>query len=397
MAGALDGCRVLDFTRVLSGPWCTMLLSDLGAEVVKVEEPGKGDISREYGPPFVAGESVYFMANNRGKLGITLNLKHPRALELMRSLVAKVDVVVHNFLHGWIYRAGLDYDSLKAINPKLIYCWLSAYGEDGPYGEKGALDLMVMGLGGAMSVTGQPDGPPIKSSISYGDILSGYSAALGIVAALRVRDRTGMGQQVSTNLLDSAMAPLGALAAGYFATGNVPGRTAPDSHPSLSTSGAYRTSDGYMNISATTDREFPRLCAAMGLEHLAGNPDYATNSDRVRNRKQLREILEGVLATKTTGEWVTLLNAQQVLAEPVNTVKEAFSHPQVVHNQMKQTLQHPTAGPVSVLRMPLRMSETPLTLQGPPPRLGEHTREVLARYLDIGDEEYARLQQEGVV
>ena len=397
MAGALDGCRVLDFTRVLSGPWCTMLLSDLGAEIVKVEEPGKGDISREYGPPYVAGESVYFMANNRGKLGITLNLKHPRALELMRSLVAKVDVVIHNFLRGWVYRAGLDYDSLKAINPKLVYCWLSAYGEDGPYREKGALDLMVMGLGGAMSVTGQPGGPPIKSSISYGDILSGYSAALGIVAALRVRDRTGAGQQVSTNLLDSAMAPLGALACSYFATGNVPGRTAPDSHPSLSTSGAFPTRDGYMNISATTDRDFPKLCGALGLEHLAEDPEFATNPDRVRNRKQLRETIEGVLATRTTGEWVAILNDHQVLAEPVNNVKDAFAHPQVVHNQMKQTVQHPTAGPLNVLRMPLRMSETPLTLQGPPPLLGEHTREVLARYLDIGDEEYAELLQEGVV
>jgi crotonobetainyl-CoA:carnitine CoA-transferase CaiB-like acyl-CoA transferase len=337
------------------------------------------------------------MSNNRGKQGITLNLKHPRSLELMRGLVAKVDVVVHNFLHGWIYRVGLDYDSLKAINPKLIYCWLSAYGEDGPYGDKGALDLMVMGLGGAMSVTGQPDGPPVKSSISYGDILSGHSAALGIVAALRVRDRTGVGQQVSTNLLDSAMAPLGALACGYFATGNVPGRTAPDSHPSLSTSGAYRTSDGYMNISATTDREFPRLCGVLGLDHLAEDPEFATNPDRVRNREQLRETIEGVLATKTTSEWVAFLSARQVMAEPVNTVKEAFEHPQVVHNQMKQTLQHPTAGPVSVLRMPIRMSQTPLTMQGPPPRLGEHTREVLARYLDIGDEKYAQLRQEGVV
>ena len=181
MAGALDGCRVLDFTRVLSGPWCTSLLSDLGAEVLKVEEPGKGDISREYGPPFLSGESVYFMANNRGKQSVTLNLKHPRTGELVRDLVSQVDVVVHNFLRGWVLRAGLDYESLKAVNPRLVYCWLSGYGEDGPYADKGALDLLVMGLSGAMSMTGEPDRPPIKSALSYADILTGYSAAVGIL------------------------------------------------------------------------------------------------------------------------------------------------------------------------------------------------------------------------
>ena len=397
MAGALEGCRVLDFTRVLSGPWCTSLLSDLGAEVLKVEEPGKGDISREYGPPFISGESVYFMANNRGKLSVTLNLKHPRAGELVRDLVSQVDVVVHNFLRGWVVRAGLDYETLKAINPKLVYCWLSGYGEDGPYADKGALDILVMGLSGAMSVTGEADRGPIKSAISYADILAGYGAAVGILAALRVRDQTGEGQQVSTNLLDSAVAPLGALAGGYFATGNVPGRTAPDFHPSLSTSGTYRTGDGYMTISATTDREWPVFCRALGLDSLAEDAQYATNPERVKHRERLRRIIEGILETKSAREWVEILNSQQVKAEPINTVEEAFAHPQVVHNKMKQTVQHPTAGEVNVLRMPLQLSSTPLEIQGPPPRLGEHTREVLARYLNVSDEEYTQLQKEGVV
>ena len=397
MVGALDGCRVLDFTRVLSGPWCTSLLSDLGAEVLKVEEPGKGDISREYGPPFLSGESVYFMANNRGKQSVTLNLKHPRAGELVRDLVSQVDVVVHNFLRGWVLRAGLDYESLKAVNPRLVYCWLSGYGEDGPYADKGALDLLVMGLSGAMSMTGEPDRPPIKSALSYADILTGYSAAVGILAALRVRDQTGEGQQVSANLLDSAVASLGALACGYFATGNVPVRLAPDGHPSLSTSGWYPTGDGYIAISATTDREFPVFCRALKLDYLTDDPQYATNPDRLQHRDWLRKIIEGVLATKPTREWVEILNSHGVKAEPVNNIDEAFADPQVVHNQMKQAVQHPTAGEVNLLRMPLQLSSTPLEIQGPPPRLGEHTREVLARYLGISDDEYLQLQEDGVV
>lgn len=194
MAGPLEGCRVLDLTRVLSGPWCTMMLSDLGAEVVKVEEPGKGDYSRAYGPPFKDGESVYFMGYNRGKRSVTLNLKDPRAQEVLRGLVSKVDILVHNYLAEWVNRIGLDYDSIKKINPSLVYCWISGYGEDGPYASRGAVDLIAMGLSGAMSVTGEADGPPVKSSISFADILSGYNAVVGILAALRMRDSTGEGR-----------------------------------------------------------------------------------------------------------------------------------------------------------------------------------------------------------
>lgn len=397
MVSALEGCRVLDFSRVLSGPWCTLMLSDLGAEVVKVEEPGTGDISRQYGPPFVGEESAYFMTYNRGKKSITLNLKAPRAQELLRGLVAKFDVLVHNYRRDWIYRAGLDYESLKQANPGLIYCWLSAYGEDGPYGEKGGLDQMVMGLSGSMSVTGEPTGPPIKSSVSYSDFLTGYNAALGIMAALRVRDRTGEGQRVSVNLLDSAVASLGSLAGIYFATGASPARVAPDSHPSLGVSGVYKTRDGYMNVTAVTDREFPNLCRALGLDHLAKDPEFATNPDRVRNRKRLRGMIEGVLAARTTGEWTEILHAHGVMAEPVNTISEAFAHPQVVHSRMRQTVEHPTAGAVSVMRTPIKLSGAPLCIQSPPPRLGEHTREVLSSYLGVTDEEYARLEKDGVV
>ena len=397
MVKALDGCRVLDFTRVLSGPWCTLMLSDLGAEVVKVEEPGRGDITRQYGPPFVGDESAYFMTYNRGKKSITLNLKEPRAKELLRGLVAGSDVVVHNYKRDWVYRAGLDYDSLKPLNPRLVYCWLSGYGEDGPYADRGALDQMVMGLSGSMSVTGEPGGPPIKSSISYSDFFTGYNAALGIVAALRVRDRTGEGQRVSVNLLDSAVASLGSLAGIYFATGEPPARVAPDSHPSLGASGAYRTADGYVSITAVTDREFPNLCKALGLEHLTEDADLATNPDRARHRKRLRQALEPVLAARTTSEWLDVFESHNVLAEPINDIGQAFDHPQVVHSGMRQTVEHSSVGAVSVMRTPIRLSASPLEIQGPPPRLGEHTQEVLDSYLGVSSEEFDRLREEGVV
>ena len=397
MVKALDGCRVVDLTRVLSGPWCTLMLSDLGAEVVKVEEPGRGDITRQYGPPFVGDESSYFMTYNRGKKSITLNLKEARGKELLQGLVAKADVLVHNYRRDWVYRAGLDYDSLEPLNPRLVYCWLSGYGEDGPYADRGALDQMIMSLSGSMSVTGEADGPPIKSSISYSDFFTGYNAALGIVSALRVRDRTGAGQRVSVNLMDSAIASLGSLAGIYFATGEPPPRVAPDSHPSLGASGAYKTADGYISITAVTDREFPNLCRALGLEHLTEDPEFATNPDRASHRKRLRQTLEPVLATRTTSEWTRVFGDHGVLSEPINDIGQAFDHPQVVHSEMRQTVEHPSVGTVSVMRTPIRLSASPLEIQGPPPRLGEHTREVLESYLGISGEEFDRLREEGVV
>ena len=397
MTGPLEGIRVLDLTRVLSGPWCTMMLSDLGAEVVKIEEPGRGDYSRAYGPPFQDGESVYFMGYNRGKRSVTLNLKHPRAREVLQGLVSKVDILVHNYLPDWVDRAGLDYDTLIKVNPNLVYCWISGYGEDGPYASRGAMDLIAMGLSGAMSVTGQADGPPVKSSISFGDILAGYNAVVGILAALRVRERTGEGQKVSVNLLDSSVAALSTMAYSYMSTGEPPWRMAPDVHPSLSPAGTFRTSDGYINIAAARDKEFSGMCRTLGIERLLEDPDFSTNPDRVQNRKRLREMMEEVLLTKSTSEWVTLFNANGVLADRVNTVAEALAHPQTVHNQMKQTVQHPTAGPVKVMRTPVKLPNTPLSIQGPPPRLGQHTRAVLASYLGLGDREMAELEREGVI
>ena len=397
MAGALDGCKVLDFTRVVSGPWCTLLLSDLGAEVIKVEEPGTGDFSRGFGPPFIAGESTYFMGYNRGKLSVTINLKHPRGTELFQGLVSKVDVLVHNYRRDWVYRAGMDYDTLIAINPRLIYCWISAYGEDGPFADKGSEDLAVMGISGAMSVTGQPDGPPIKSHVSFSDFLAGYNATVGILAALRVRDQTGEGQPVSVNLLDSATAVLGSLAYAYLATGEAPRRMAPESHPALALSGTFRTSDGYINIGASRQNAFRGLCAALDMEYLADDPDFSTNAARVKNRKRLRGMIEAVLGDKTNKECLDILNGKGVLAEPVNTIDQAFAHPQVVNNRMVEKLHHPSTGDVDVLRTAIRLPKAPLKVQGPPALLGEHTRDVLGRYLGIDDGEYARLHQDGVV
>ena len=395
--GALDGCRVLDFTRVLAGPMCTMMLSDMGAEVVKVEEPGRGDHSRAYGPPFLNGESVYFMSYNRGKRSVTLNLKHPRGQELMRELVTKVDVLFHNYQRGFVFDVGLDYESIKDLNPNLIYCWISAYGEGGPYAEKGAVDNLVMGLSGIMSITGEPNGPPIKSTISFSDILSAYNATVGILAALRARDKTGKGGQVKVNLLDSAVAMLGSLASNYFVTGEAPGRIAPDVHPGISPAGAFKTNNGYISIAGATMKQYPNLCSAIGLEELVNDPDFATNTDRVRNRKQLREKIEAVMATKSSDEWMKIFDAKGVLAEPINTIEEAMAHPQVVHNQLKQTIKHPTAGPITLLRTPFELPTTPLSFKGPPPRLGEHTRKVLGSYLGLADKDLDQLQKEGVI
>lgn len=397
MTGPLEGCRVLDLSRILSGPWCTMILSDLGAEVLKVEEPGRGDYSRAYGPPFVGGESVYFMGYNRGKRSVTLNLKVQRGRELLRSLVPKVDVLVHNYQRDWVFKAGLDYESLKSIKPNLVYCWISAYGEDGPYADKGTMDLIVTGLSGAMDVTGEPDGPPIKSTISFADMIAGYNGAVGILAALRARDQTGEGQAVSVNLLDSIVAVLGSLAYSYFATGEAPRRIAPDVHPFIVPAGTFSTKDGYINIAAVREKEFSSMCQVLGISELAEDQAFATNEGRVGNRQRLRGAMENALRAKPTSEWVALLGSHGVLADGVNTIEEAMGHPQVVHNQLKQTVEHPTAGAVSVMRTPLAIPTAPLSIQGPPPLLGEHTRDVLARYLGIGDEEYEQLRLEGVV
>lgn len=395
MKPALDGIRVLDLTRVLAGPYATMILADLGAEVIKVELPGKGDDSRAY-PPFIHSESAYFMSLNRNKLSLALNLKCAAGQQILLQLVEKSDVLVENFRPGTMEKLGLGYERLKAVNPRLIYAAISGFGQTGPYRDRPAYDAVVQAMGGIMSITGQADGIPTRVGASIGDITAGLFGAVGILAALLEREHGGAGQMVDVAMLDCQVAILENAIARYLVGGEVP-KPQGNRHPSIAPFESFETADGYLVVAAGNDELWRRLCAVLGLEALAEDARFLTNELRNRHYDELRPLLAERMRTQTTDAWRAALDRAGVPNGPINTVDQVVQDPQVLARQMLVEVAHPTAGAVKMAGVPVKLSETPGGVRHAPPLLGQHTDQILHGLLGYSGEQIAQLRRQGVI
>ncbi len=407
MAGPLAGIRVLDLSRVLAGPWAGQNLADLGAEVIKIERPGAGDDSRAFGPPWVKDaqgrdtkDSAYFTSANRGKKSMTVNLSQPEGQALVRELAAKSDVLLENYKYGDLQRYGLGYDDLKATNPRLIYCSVTGFGQTGPYKERPGYDFMIQGMGGMMSVTGEPDdkpgGGPQRAGVPIADIITGMYASIAICAALAHRAQSGAGQHLDLALLDSQIALLAYQNTNYFATGKPPRRIG-NLHPNIVPYQPFRASDGEVILACGNDNLYRKFCAAAGCAELAEDARFATNGKRVENRDELTRLLAAIFAKRTKKEWVALLDAAGVPNGPINDIAQVFDEPQVKARGVRIEVQHPVAGKVPMVASPMRFSGTPLEHKTPPPLLGEHTDEILRQVLGKKPEEIARLREAKVL
>ena len=400
MATPLEGIKVLDLTRVLAGPYATMLLCDLGAEVIKIEQPGTGDESRNFGP-FKNGFSLYFMSVNRGKRSITLNLKTQRGREIFLQLVKQCDVVVENFRPGTMQKLGLDYDTLKAVSPSLIYAACSGFGQTGPSAQQGAYDMIIQGMGGIMSITGEPPSPdekraPVRVGTSISDITAALFTTIGILSALHHRHQTGRGQLVDVAMLDSLVAVLENAVVRYFATGEVP-QPLGSRHPAITPFEAFASADGYVIIAIGNDTLWEKFCEHVGRRELISDARFRTNADRTANHSELFPILSGILRQRTTDAWIDALEKIGVPCGPINAMDKVVNHPQVQAREMITQVVHQITGPVEVPGMPIKLSETPGSVNAPAPSLGEHTTAVLTELLGMRRDEVEKLRQEGVV
>jgi crotonobetainyl-CoA:carnitine CoA-transferase CaiB-like acyl-CoA transferase len=395
MPGPLDGIRVLDLTRALAGPYCTLMLGDMGADVIKVEMPGSGDETRGWGSPadFINGESTYFMSISRNKRSLTLDLK--KGGDVLRRLIEQSDVLAENFRPGAMDRLGFSYEQAKAINPRLIYCSISGFGQTGPRAKQPAFDQVLQGLGGIMSLTGPVGGPRSKVGVPIGDIGAGMFAAFAVASALYAREQSGVGQHIDASMLGGQVALLTYQAGRYFGTGRAPG-LAGNRHGSLAPYETFRAADGDVNVACGTERMWQAFCRALGLEALLDDPRFTLIPDRVGNREPLVEAIEARLATMTVAEVVSTLEAVEVPVGPIYSLDQVFDDPQSEHLKLKRTIQHPKAGEISVTGFPWQLSETPAEIRIPPPLLGEHTDEVL-RDLGYSDAEIAELHEKGAV
>jgi formyl-CoA transferase len=407
MPGPLSHIRVLDLTRVLAGPWCGQNLADLGAEVTKVERPGKGDDSRAFGPPWIkdadgndTAEAAYFVCANRGKQSVTLDLSKPEAQQIVRRLAAQSDVLLENYKVGDLARYGLGYEDLSKDNPGLIYCSITGFGQTGPYKDRPGYDFMAQGMGGLMSVTGErddlPGGGPQRVGVPIVDIMTGMYASIAVCAAIAHRAVSGRGQYIDMALLDTQVAFLSNQGMNYLATGEAPVRLG-NTHPNIVPYQTFRTSDGAIILACGNDNLFRRFCDVAGCGELASDARFATNGKRVENRTVLTETLDAVFAKRTTKEWVEALEGAGVPNGPINDLKQVFEEPQVIARGMRIEVAHPTAGTVPMVASPMRFSATPITYDVPPPTLGQHTAEVLAKRLSMSAEDIERLKRDGIV
>jgi crotonobetainyl-CoA:carnitine CoA-transferase CaiB-like acyl-CoA transferase len=405
--GPLAGIKVLDLTRVLAGPWATQLLADFGAEVIKVEEPSGGDDSRKWGPPWLpdaaggpSGESAYFLSANRGKRSVTLDLAHPQGARLAQQLALQSDVLLENFKVGGLARYGLGYDSLAPLNPRLIYCSITGFGQDGPDAAKPGYDAVIQAMGGLMSITGVPDGEPgagpQKVGVAVSDLMAGMYAATAILAALHERSASGCGQHIDLALLDTQLAWLANQSMNYLLTGVSPVRRG-SAHPSITPYEPFASADGFVMLAVGNDRQFASLCRVAGCTHLASDARFATSAARVAHRDELGQLLAPHLKSRSTAEWVRVLGEAQVPCGPINNIGQAFAEPQVRHRGLQFTLPHPLGGEVPGVKNPVRFSRSGLEYALAPPLLGEHTDEVLHEALGLDAEELARLHDSGAL
>ena len=393
--GPLEGIRVLDTTQILAGPFCTMLLGDMGADVIKVEKPHGGDDTRRMGPPFVGHDAAAFLMINRNKRGIVLDLKKTEGVEVFRTLADRCDVVVENLRPGAMARLGLGYDDLKETNPALIYCSISGFGATGPYKDRAGFDLVAQGMSGMMSITGFPDSPPAKVGVPIADLNAGMYAVYGILSAYVNRLKTGEGQLVDVSLLESALGYTFWESATLFATGEVPGPVG-SAHRLIAPYQAFETSDGHINIGAANQSTWERLCKAISREELVDEPRFATGADRVVRLKELAEILQETLSEETSKHWLGVLEKAGVPAGPINNMAEVYADPHVQARQMMVELEHAEHGTVKNIGIPVKLSETPGSARTASPTLGQHTDEVLAEH-GYPPEEIARLRDAGAV
>ena len=396
--GALEGLRVLDLTRALAGPYCTMMLGDYGADVVKIEMPGVGDDTRHWAPPFIGDESAYFLTINRNKRSITLNLRHADGKRIFMDMVEAADVVVENFTPGVVGRLGIDYESVKAITPRIVYCSISGFGQTGPYREKSAYDQVMQGIGGIMSLTGEPERLPVKMGIALTDIGAGMMGAYAIMTALfhRESSQAKEGQYIDISMLDLQVAWLTYMGGYYFATGKNPEKVGA-AHPTLVPYQAFMCQDGkYINIAVGSERLWDRFCKAMNREELFNNPDFAQNGDRVRNRSKLVPLLQEEFLKKPVAEWVRQLEEGGVPCGPINELSDVFADPQVLSRNMLMEIPHPTLGKIKQAGIPIKFSRTEGSIDRHPPLLGEHTREILLQ-LGYSEDDLKRLKKEEVI
>ena len=381
----LHGIRVLDLSRVLAGPYCTMVLGDLGADVIKVESP-EGDETRGWGPPFAEGESAYYLCVNRNKRGIVADFKTAQGRDLLHGLIRRSDVLVENFRPGSLARFSLDFESVSAINPSLIYCSITGFGQTGPLRDKPGYDFMIQAMGGIMSVTGEPDGEPMKSGVAVADLFAGQNAVIAILAALQARQHTGKGQHLDISLFDSQLGWLANVASNYLISGNLPKRYG-NAHANIVPYQSFQASDGWFVVAVGNDRQFAKMCEVIGSTgmlrdkwELVRDERFATNSARVQNREALIALLKPVFLTKSVNEWLSLIG-DEFPCGPINNLEQVFSMPQVEAREMLIHMQHPTIGDLPLVGSPLKFSDTPVDYTLPPPRLGEHTEDVLRELL----------------
>lgn len=407
MNALLDGVRVLDLSRILAGPWATQVLADFGADVLKIERPGAGDDTRRWGPPFLKDaegrdttESAYYLCANRGKRSVAIDFTTQAGQALIRALALRCDVLVENYKVGGLKKYGLDYASLHAINPKLVYCSITGYGQDGPYAHRAGYDAAIQAIGGLMSITGEPDGAPgagpQKVGVAATDLMTGMYAATAILAALRHAERSGEGQQIDLALLDTQVAWLANQASNYLVGGMLPQRQG-TAHPNIVPYQVMPAADGYFMLAVGNDTQFARLCEVIGEPALADDPRYATNAARVAHRDELVPHLQAVLGRREAAHWLQALEAAQVPSNPVNRIDQVFDDPQVQARGLRIEVPHASGAAVAMVRNPVRFSATAIQPQHAAPVLGQHTGEVLAEILAMREPDLAQLQADGVI
>jgi crotonobetainyl-CoA:carnitine CoA-transferase CaiB-like acyl-CoA transferase len=395
MSGALQGIKVLDLSRVLAGPYCTMILGDLGAEVIKVEAPGGSDDTREWGPPSAGGESAYYLCANRNKRAITLDLKSEEGQEALKKLIAQSDVMLQNFKTGTLEKWGLGYEQIKQINPRLVQCSITGFGSNGPYKDLPGYDYIIQAMGGLMGITGSEESGPMKVGVAIADVLTGLYAAIGILSSLHERNNSGEGQSIDLSLFDAQVSSLANVASNYLISGLLPKRLG-NQHPNIVPYQTFQTLDGEMVVAVGNDRQFLKLCSVLGLQEIVEDKRFSTNPKRLENKDELIAILSNEMNKKTSNDWLDLLSQHGIPCGPINTMQQLFNDPQVKAREMVVAVNHPTAGSIPLVGSPLKLSRTPVEIKRHPPLAGEHSKEVM---LELGytEEEIGELQSKKII